>query len=260
MTWFVVARRDLRMLAADNTLTIFTGFFALLAAGISYGATSSPAPGPLTNTLSLLFMFAVPLTAGTLVHEAVPNAVGSGRIRLTLSLPHSRVAFLAGAGAARFAALLASVGAAVAAGVVVHALRGGPVSPFDVAVTVAVGALLGAAFVGATLALTARTSSATLAAATAYGFFLLAFAWPVVVGLCTVVLAGAFGVSLAPGTADTVVQLSPVYAYQNALNALGVSASAPVGLIPEWGGVVVLLAWVAGGFALAVRRFAARDL
>lgn len=259
MTWFVVARRDLRTLAADNTLTIFAGFFALLAGGLSYGATNSPAPGPLANTLSLLFLFAVPLTAGTLVHEAVPNAVRSGRIRLTLSLPHTRTQFLAGVGAARLAALFAAVGASVVVGVAVHLLRGGPVSPVAVAATVALSALLGAAFVGATLAFTARSSSASLAAATAYGFFLLAFAWPVAVAFGTVVLA-TYGVTLAPGTADTVVQLSPVYAYQNALDAVGVNAAGPVGLIPEWGGVVVLLAWTAGGFALATRRFGTRDL
>ena len=260
MTWPVVARRDLRMLAEDNTLTIFTGFFALLAAGISYGSTNGGYPSPLAEVLSLLFMFAVPLTAGTLVHEAVPNAVGSGRVRLTLSLPHTRAQFLGGAGAARLAALLVAVGAAVVAGSAVYLLRGGPLSLSAVVATVALGALLGAAFVGATLAFTARSSSASLSAATAYGFFMLSFAWPAAIALGTVVLAGQFGVSLEPGVADTVIQLSPIYAYQNALSAVGVDASGPAGFIPEWGGVVVLLAWAVGGFALAARRFDSRDL
>ncbi len=248
------------MLVADNTVTIFVGFFALLAAGISYGSTNSPIASPLTDVLSLLFMFAVPLTAGTLTHEAVPNAVASGRSRLTLSLPHTRTEFLAGAGAARLGAVLAAVGASVVAGAAVHLLRGGPVSLFAVAATVAFGALLGAAFVGATLAFTARSSSTTLAAVAAYGFFMLALAWPAAVALGTVVLAAQFGVSLEPGVADTVIQLSPIYAYQNALSAVGVNTSGPTGLIPEWGGAVVLLAWTVGGFALAARRFDGRDL
>jgi ABC-type transport system involved in multi-copper enzyme maturation permease subunit len=259
MTWPVVARRDFRMLVADNTLTIFTVFFAILAAGISYGATSGPALSPFTDTLSLLFLFAMPLTAGTLAHEAVPTAVGSGRIRLTLSLPHTRTEFIAGAGAARFAALLAAVAASVVAGGAVHLLRDAPLSLVDVAATGALTALLCAAYVAATLAFTARTSSATLAAVTAYGFFLLSFVWPAAIGFGTVLLTAQFGVTLEPGTADTVVQLSPIYAYQNALAAAGVNASGPVGFIPEWGGVIVLLAWTVGGFALAAHRFGRRE-
>lgn len=260
MTWQVVARRELRVLRGNNTLTIFVAFFALLAAAISYGATNGDAESPLAEVLSLLFMFAVPLTAGSLVHEAVPNAVRSGRIRHTLSLPHTRTEFLAGVGASRVAGLLASVGAALVAGAAVHLFRGGPVSLLDVVTTLAVGTLLGAAFVAVTLALTARLSSASFAAVATYGFFLLSLAWPVVVGIGKVVLAAQFGVFIDAITVDTLVQLSPIYAYQNTLVAVGVNASGTAGYIPAWGGGVVLLAWTVGGFALAARRFSARDL
>jgi ABC-type transport system involved in multi-copper enzyme maturation permease subunit len=260
VTWRVVARRDLRELAADNTLPVFVVLFAVLGGGIAYGSTRVPSPAPLPDALALVVLFAVPLAAGTVTHEAVPRNVSNGRIRLTLSLPHSRREFLAGVGAARLAVVTASTLVSVAAGALVYLVRGGPLDPLGVAALVALAVLLGAAFVAVALALTARSTSTTLAAATTFGFFLLAFAWPVAVAVGRVVLAGQFRVRLPPGTTDTVVQLSPIYAFQNAANALGVAMSAPTGRLPEWAGVVVLVAWSVLAFALAARRFDGIDL
>jgi Cu-processing system permease protein len=254
VTWPVVARRDLRTLRADNSLLIFGGFFALLAAAIAYGATNG-ALTPLPTTLAMLFLFAVPLTAGTLTHEAVPSAVASGRARLTLSLPHSRAAFLAGAGAARLATTLLSVAAAVVVTAVVYAFRGGSLAPVRVLAVVAVCALLAAAFVASTLAFTARSRSTTLAAATTFGFFLLALFWPVALALGRVVAAGQFGVDLGSGFVDTYVVLSPIYAYLNALAAVGVDSVGPVGSLPDGVGVAVLVGWTVFAFALAAHRF-----
>lgn len=260
MTWPVIARSELRVLRKDNTLTIFIVLFALIAIVMSYVTTGGEGAPPLVNLLSLLFMFAVPLTAGSLVHEAIPSTVKSGRIRLTLSLPHTRTEFLAGVGVSRIAALVASVCAALLAGIIVYLFRGGPLSPIDIAASLTLSALLGGAFVGATLAFTARSQSTSFSAMTTFGFFLLALAWPVAVALGEIVLAAQFNILIEPVIADTLIQLSPIYAYQNALSSAGIASSAPVGLIPEWGGVVVLLAWAVGGFFLATRRFDSRDL
>lgn len=260
MTWPVVARRDFRALRADNSLLVFGGFFALVAAAVAYGATNGLGTTPLPAALALLFLFAVPLAAGTLTHEAVPSAVGSGRVRLTLALPHDRSTFLAGAGAARLATTLVAVVAAVVTATVVYALRGAAIAPVRVLAVVALAALLAAAFVAATLAFTVRSTSTTLAAATAYGFFALALFWPIALSLGRVVLAGAFGVQVGSGFTDALVVASPLYAYVNALTVVGVDSVATTGSVSDGAGVAVLLAWTLVGFALAARRFGRIEL
>jgi ABC-type transport system involved in multi-copper enzyme maturation permease subunit len=253
VTWPVVARRDLRALRADNSLLVYGGFFALAAAALAYGSTNAGLT-PLPSTLALLFLFAVPLTAGTLTHEAVPSGVATGRIRLTLSLPHPRSSLLAGAGAARLTVTLAGAVAAIAVAAVVYALRGAPVPVVRVLAVLALAALLAAAFVAATLALTAGSTSTTVAAATTYGFFVVAFFWPVALSLARTVLA-SYGVSVGGGAVDAVVVASPVFAYANALTVVGVDSVTTAGSVPDGVGAVVLFAWTVAGFALAVRRF-----
>lgn len=260
MTWPVVARRDLRELLADNTLLYFCALFALLGAGVAFLATRGQQPTSLPNVLVMLFVFVVPVTAVTLAHESIPRNVANGRVRLTLSLPHSRAAFVAGVSAATFAATLAATTAAALAALVVYVARGAPTELLGAAALLAATGLLAAAFVGATLAFTARSRSTTLAAATAFGFFVVSFVWPAVVTAGTVVLAGGFGVTLPAGGFETAIQLSPIYAYQNAVSAVGLNVSGPAGHVPEWGGFVVLFAWAALGYAIAAGRFGGVDL
>jgi len=251
VTWPVVARRDLRALRADNSLLVYGGFFAVLAAVLAYNSTRGGLT-PLPATLALMFLFAVPLTASTLTHEAVPSGVATGRVRLTLSLPHSRSSFLAGAGAARLSATLLGVVAAIVVATAVYALRGAPVPVVRVLAVLALGALLAAAVVAATLALTARLSSTTVAAAATYGFVLLAFFWPVALNLAEVVLAG-WGIQV--GGVGELVVASPVYAYANALTVVGVDSIATTGSVPDGVGALVLFAWTVVAFALAARGF-----
>ncbi|MUV60872.1 hypothetical protein [Halobacterium sp. CBA1126] len=124
----------------------------------------------------------------------------------------------------------------------------------------ALAALLAAAFVAATLAFTARSTSTTLAAATTYGFFAVAFFWPIALSLGRVVLAGQFGVRIGDGLVDALVVASPVYAYANALTVVGVDPVATTGAVPDGVGVALLFAWTVAAFALAARRFDRVDL
>lgn len=260
VTWPALARRDLRELFADRTLYYFCGAFALIGGGIALVSVRGHSPTPLAGILTVLFMFGVPLTAVTITNEAIPSSVASGRIRLTLSLPHTREAFVAGVGAAAVAATLLATGSAIVVAGAVYVVRGAPLDVSTLVPVAGVTALLAAAFVGASLALTARSRSTTLSAATTYGFFLLAFLWPAGVTLGSVVLSGQFGVQIPRVTAETVTQLSPIYAYQNTVSAVGLDLGAPVGHIPEWGGVVVMAAWAGLGYALAATRFGGIDL
>jgi len=260
VTWPVVARRDLRELLAEKTLYYFCALFALVGGGVASIAARGQAPTRLSHLVALLFLFATPPLAVTFVQQAIPRSVTTGRIRLTLSLPHSRAAFVAGVGAAAVVAALAVTAAGVLGAVAMYLVRGAPVDLLGLVPVLALLVLLAAAFVGATLAFTARSRSTTLSVATGYGLLLLAFFWPVAVSLSTVVLGSTVGVPVPGRMVNTVTQLSPVFAYQNAVSALGLGIAGPVGHIPEWGGVVVLLAWAGLGYALAARRFGGIDL
>jgi len=260
VSWRVVARRDVDVLRADRSFLLFPGFFGLLAAAMAYAFTRGPASTPLSSGLALLFLFAVPLTAGTVTHEAIPSAVSSGRIRLALSLPHSRPAFLAGTGVARLAVTVVGIATAVATSVVVFAVRGGAIAPVEVAAVVALGALLGAAFVAATLALTAGSASTTLATASTYAFFVLSLFWPIVVSVAAALAESELGVDLASSTVDAIVLGSPLFAYGNALGVVGIQTVSTSGQSSPWVGVVVLAAWTGLGFALAAARFGRVDL
>lgn len=260
MTWQVIARRDLDVLHADRSLLLFPAFFALLALGISYAFTVGRGSTPLSRSLALLFAFAVPLTAGTVTHEAVPSAVSSGRSRLTLSLPHSRSAFLAGSGAARLAVTLASVAAAVLVGALTYAVRGGDLSVVDVALVVALAALLAAAFVAATLALTAGSTSTVLAAASTYAFFLVAFVWPAVVQVLALLASDLLGVTVGETALDVAVLCSPIFAFGNALGAAGIQVVGSSIPFSAWAGVLVLAAWTPLGLAAAAARFGRLEL
>ncbi|MFB6071739.1 MAG: ABC transporter permease subunit [Halobacterium sp.] len=262
MTWLVVARRDVREFRADDTLTYFGAFLGLLGAGIAFAATRGRGAPPLPSTLSVVFTFAVPLTAVTLTHESIPSRVASGRIRLTLSLPHTRTEYVVGVGAAALASTLLVTGVAVAAAAVVYAVRGGQVAPLRLAGAFALAALLAAAFVAGSLAFTARSRSATLSTATGYGFFLLSFLWPAVVAVVEVVLAGQFRVAVPDAVRTAAVHASPIFAFAAALPGVGVDGgfSPAVGSIPAWAGLLVLLAWAAAGTVLAAGRFDTVDL
>lgn len=260
MTWQVVARRDLDVLRADRSLLAFPVFFALLAAAMAYVFTRGGGGTPLSSALALLFVFAVPLTAGTVTHEAVPSAVSSGRIRVALSLPHSRTAMLAGSGAARLAVTLASVAAAVLVGGLIYAVRGGELGIVDVALVVALAGLLAAAFVAATLALTAGSTSTTLAAASTYAFFAAAFFWPVVVQLLALLASDWFGVTVGETAVDVAVLCSPMFAFGNALGFAGIQVVGSSLSLSAWAGVLVLVVWTILGFAAAAARFGRLEL
>jgi ABC-type transport system involved in multi-copper enzyme maturation permease subunit len=257
VTWRVLARRDLREYRAGGTLWKLAAVFALV--GALAALTGTAASGLLSAALGLVAVFAAPLVAVSFAHDAVPGRVANGRARLTLSLPHSRRAFVAAAAAVAGSLAVLALTAAFSVGLAVAIAVGVAVDAATVAALYAVGVALATAFVGGTLAATVTLRSTTLAATAAYGAFLVSYAWPAVLGVAFAVLNAA-GVTLPDGTLDLAVAASPFYA------ALAVFSGVPVGGLGggpttgTWLGVVSLTAWAAGGIALAVRRFDRVDL
>lgn len=257
MTWRVLARRDLREYRASGAVWKLAGVFALVGAGA--GVTGTAAPGLLSGALGAVAVFAVPLTAVSLAHDVLPGRAANGRARLTLSLPHSRRAFVAGTAAAVLALALLALTAAFAASLLVAAALGVAVDVATVAALFAVGVALAAAFVGGTLAATATLRSTTLAAALAYGAFLVSYAWPAVLAVATAVVEAA-GVTLPDGTLDPVNAASPFYAALAVFSGIPVGGLGAGGGTALWLGVASLVAWAVGGTALAARRFDGVDL
>lgn len=256
MTWQAVARLDLATYRDDGTLRNFCVLFALV--GAAAGATL-PA-GPLPTLLGGFALFAAPMTAVTLVHELLPGRVASGRVRLTLSLPHSCREYVVGVGAAAFAVAAVAGVLAVLAGLLTATAVGTPVDLGQVVGFLVAAVALTAAFVGGTLAVTAGVRSTTLAAALAFSFFGASFVWPIIVAVGEAVLAATLGVAVPQVALDYALLASPVYGAVYGLGFGSFSAAQVPAAAARAAGVLSLVAWSIGGTALADRRFGRLEL
>lgn len=254
MTWRTIAARDLREYWADGTLRNFAALFGAL--GLAAGVGAADGGVQLAVAVGFLALGAAPLTAVLLAHDRLPTGVASGRARLTLSLPHSRRAYVAGTAVGVLGVAVGALALAVGAAAAAVAVAGAPADAGLLAALVAVGVALAAALVGGTFATTATLRSSTLAAGATAALYCGALAWPGVVGLATTVA----GLDLPRVAVDALVVASPVQGAVLALAAGGVTVTPLAGALPWWAGVVSLGAWSIGGTAAAVHRFAGLDL
>jgi Cu-processing system permease protein len=258
VTWRVLAGRDLYEYRVSGTLWKVAVLFAL--AGTAGAVPASAAAGLLTGALSVVGAFAVPLLAVSLAYGRIPERVASGRARLTLSLPHSARAFVAGSGAAVLAVSVLALASSFAAGTAVAAALGVAVDVANVVSVFVVGLALTAAFVGGTLAATATLRSTTLAAAVAYGWFLVSYAWPAVLTVVLALVEVAVGAQLDNVALEPVIAVSPPYAALALFNGVPLDSVGAENGATVWAGVTSLAAWTVGGTTLAARRFAASEL
>lgn len=253
MTWWTIAARDLRESLADGTLWrlgILFGAGGLVAGSLAVDGGGAPL------VVAVLALGAAPLTAVLLAHDSLPARRASGRTRLTLSLPHSRRAYVLGTAAGAFGVAVGALAVAVGATSTVAVLGGGNADAGLIAAVTVVGVALTAALVAGTVAATATLRSPTLAAGVTVALYGGSLLWPVVVLLA----AGLVGVPTESPVVTGVLALSPVQAAALALSVAGVSVTPLAGVLPWWAGVLVLAAWVVCATALAVQRFRRLEL
>jgi ABC-2 type transport system permease protein len=175
MRWLAVARKDFgnaaRAYLVWAVVAVLVGLVVLIVA----------VPGLLTDFSARLAFEATTQAAGTVVpivalvtgYLAVAGERESGTIRILLSLPPSRLDVVVGKFLARTAIVVAGILLAFLLGTVASLLVYGSAPLSVVAWTAGLTALLGVAFVGVAVGVSAAVASRARAVALAVGFFVV---------------------------------------------------------------------------------------
>lgn len=266
MSWVAVARKDYRDAVRARWLWALTGIVVLLllaAAALSMrlsGQGETISSDSIINgfLLPTLITTVLPLAALVVSYDSITGEQSSGSLKLLLSLPHSRSEVVAGKLVGRSAA----VATPVVLGFVVPALllAVGPVAfdPLGYVAFVALTAVLGAAFVGIALGLSAATASHRLAlAGSVAAFFLFVPLWKAIqFPLQLALMAQGTSLPVAPGTLIHYLDLvNPTGAYKYLLRTIATSQSQDVLLA-----LALLYAWIIVPPLLGALVFERRDL
>lgn len=274
--WRDLAVRDFAESVRDRSLHATAGLLALLGGGVGL-LHARVSAGEVTGVnllvlLTLGSLFLVPLAALTGGYESIVRLRRAGALKVVLGLPYSRTDVVLGAVLGRLGVILSATTALFVVGHLVALAAGGPVAPGTMVVVLAVTGLLGAAFVGVAVGVSAATRSSTRAAVLVFGFFLLALAlWSQGLVRALVFLAnGLQAPATRPEWANVVDVLNPLTAYRSVVaglvpalsQAVFGGAPGPPGAVyrtPTFG-ALVLLGWAVLAPLAGLFRFRRSDL
>jgi ABC-2 type transport system permease protein len=263
-----------------GVIGIFTLIIVLATGGIGYFAddvSGETAVGLITAPAGIF----VPITAIIASYLAIAGERESGQLNVLLSLPPSRLEVVVGKFLGRSAVVLLATVIAFLVGTVVSIplYDGFPVGPFLTSMVLT--ALLGLAFVGLSIGISANATTRARAMAPAIGVGIV-FAtgiWGGLVDGINFVAEEAFDTSLDADTVDLIQILSPRGAYERLFSTivqpellvnLSEQQAKEVGIIPElgdapfylqnWFVFLLLLAWIVLPVAVGYLRFERADL
>lgn len=277
-----VARHDVEYAVGSTLLRVLVGVFALLAllvAVLPGFLSEDPQIGNVVLWfLTVLSGLLVPIVAIVASYLAIAGERQSGRLKVLLSLPPTRRDVLAGKFLGRSVVVLGAVLGALAAAMLLSLAVYGTVPVASYAVVAALTSLLGLAFVGIAVGLSAAIASRQGAMALAVSAYVLFVAfWGLVVRVVQVILDRGLSIQLDPETLTFLRILSPRNAYGRLIDSvvipdlLGQASGGPAGLAPvqtatapvylqDWFVVGLLLAWIVVPLALGYWRFEVADL
>lgn len=270
--WTAIARKDAREVW-DSRLLRYLLYLLVVVYGLAAYVyplgrdvvTTSGFAGFATDSIGLL----VPLIAVLLGYNAVVGERATGRLVLTLALPHARRGVALGKLLGRGGVLVGGlvVGLAVAVGLVIYPF--GTLEPLAYLGYVGVTVLFGLAFFAIAVGLSMATASRGLARAGAFGVFVLfVVAWDLVRSGVRAVLTqlGVIDGPL-PAWALFVHGAEPGQLYDRIVAGLIADEQTGAYLGPdapwylsEWVALGLLGLWIVGPLALGYRRFAETDL
>jgi ABC-2 type transport system permease protein len=239
--WTRIARKNVgdarRSWALHGTLALF-----VLLGGLT-GYFSGGAAGGASLTAGLMSVL-VPVVALGLSYESVVGPRTDGSLQFLLALPYSRRDVVAGTYAGRVAVLAAGVAAGYLAFAVVALLTGGGVQPATFPLVVAAVLVLGVAFVGVGVGVSAGVRSTTAAGGLGFVAFILAFGvWGSLPGLIATALNG-FAPTAPPDWAPFFRALNPVSSFRVLLTAVADLSSPRPGVVDSLPlAVAVLAGW-----------------
>ncbi len=265
MNWLGVAKKNVLDAHRQWQLGFAAAFFALVFLVPTYGAVRSPS-GPDFFGLVGIALFLVPLIALMLSYDGIAGERERGSLKLLLGLPYTRSDVIAGTAIGRAVVVSVASLSGVLAAAVVFVVLGGALSIVDLLVFAGLVVLLGAAYAGLGVGLSATAATNTRAMANSVIVFLLTMSWSSIPRLIRFALNG-FSMPGGPAPKWAVVfeVLGPIDAYSTAAAGLRASAGVLVesgdGLHQSaWFAVVVLICWAVVPVALGYYRFDAADL
>lgn len=279
MSWAAVARKDFHDAVQSRTIWALSGFFILLAIGLTYAYAEVPLLSGGQGTIGgLVFFLAgivgtfVAVTTVVLCYRSIAGEAELGSMKLLLSLPHSRSDVVLGKviGRTGVLALPLSIGLGIGLAMSILLIGRGSVQPAIVFLLWTF--VFALAYVSIIVGLSALTGSTTRAAALSIGFFLLfEFLWDAVPFAVLFVVSGFSFPTSQPDWYPLLGQLSPSDAYVSGLTALLPDVARGTGQpIPGSGvdafyadpaaGIVILFAWLCIPLAIGYTAFSRADL
>lgn len=280
-----IAKKEFRDGLRSNTVRIIFG--ALIASTVliywAFGRTGDAAVVSAVGFLGLPFQLLVPVAAISLGTTAISGERETGSLKLLLGLPPSRTEVVIGKLIGLLGVLLVGIVGAFVVAAVLGILIFGTVGIGPLVGVATATALLGSAFLGLSIGLSAIMPTTKRSMAAGFGGFLgLTFFWePIVAGVYYLV-AGSLPEGKIPMWLLTVERLNPIEAYALVANILGDVGVTPlrisIGLIggpstategagssipfilTEPLGFIVLCGWIVAPLALGIRQFEKSDL
>lgn len=276
-----IARHDVEYATGSTLLRAVVGVFAvlvLLVAVLPSFLSDAPQVGAAVLWfLTVLSGLLVPLVAILASYLAIAGERASGRLRVLLTLPPTRRDVLVGKFLGRAVVVVGAVLGALVLALVGSLVVYGTVSTSSFVVVAGLTGLLGLAFVGLAVGLSAALDSRQAAMALAvFAYVLFVAFWGLVVRLARLVLDRGFSIQLEPDTVSLLTVLSPARAYSRLVNSLVIpdllgeagrgpapapveTASAPY-YLQDWFVLAILLAWMVVPLAVGYWRFERADL
>ncbi|WP_256393609.1 ABC transporter permease subunit [Natronoarchaeum rubrum] len=266
MNWPLMVRKDLRDAYDQYLLQTGVGMFALLFGLVAWAYTRTPA-NPATLVEGPLFLISsvlVPAFAVMSANETIAAKRSDGRLRLVFGLPISRRDVVVGSYLGRAVVFASSLLAGVVAAAIVVQIRGDTLLTSALASYLGLTLLLGLAYLGIAIALSAAIRSTKWVTVLVFTIFLVfTFVWRFVPQGIVYLANGMELPRTMPDWAGLVSGLSPSVAYENLLRTYAFAGPAPetsAWFLEPWVNAVVLAGWIVLVPLLGYRRFDGSDL
>ena len=272
MTWRAVAARDVRGARRSVGLWLVAGLQTLLFVGVVvWGGVVAGGPVPAqADRLATAAAVVLPPVAVLVGYRSVVGDRASGRLRLALSLPHSRLDMAVGTFVGRTVVFaVPTVAALVLAGVLAVGLAAGPAAWGWLAPFVAATTLYGVAFVGLAVGVSLLSTTGRRATVGAIGGYLVTVVLWTDLHTAALLILHRFDTAVTsemPGWALLVRLAGPAESYDLllrvgvALDRAGRYADGALAA-PVWPAAVgLLVAWTLLPVALGYLRFRTADL
>lgn len=265
MNWLGVAKKDVLDAHRTWTLGFASAFFVLVLAVPTYAAVRYPGESDFFSAVGIV-LFLVPLVALMLSYDSIAGERELGSLKLLLGLPYTRLDVVAGTALGRITVVATASLAGIVVAALVFVAFGGTVEIVDLLVFAALVVLLGAAYAGSAVGVSAASATGTRAMATCVVFFLVTMSWSSIPRLVRYALDG-FSMPSGPTPEWAVLfkALGPIDAYSIVIAELRETTGAVVQsgdafYHTEWFAVVVLICWAIGPVVLGYYQFDGADL